>query len=268
MKRIVGCLIISFFVSNACFSKITPKDGGDKIVIRKGDTLWSLAKKYYNDPNLWPKFLEFNIIDNPDKIYPGEKIAIGRDLALDLASAMRGRINRLEKEKVSLRKAISVLKKEKQELIEKYEEMVDDLKKHLPTDMELRLKHQAEIEFMEQEILALEAKILEKDKEKAKTDVELSARIQEIKEKKKEIQRREEEIRLLDEKLDWAHDEIYLLKTGIRELEERLKNQEIAIKERDRRIEELMEEKGLYSSFAHFLIFAIVSGLIALSVSN
>jgi LysM repeat protein len=47
-------------------------------VIQKGDSLWKIASKYYNDGNKWPKLFEANkeIILDPDKIFPGQKIRI------------------------------------------------------------------------------------------------------------------------------------------------------------------------------------------------
>ena len=46
--------------------------------VKKGDTLWDLAKAYLNDPFLWPLIHEANkqIIENPHWIYPKEKLVI------------------------------------------------------------------------------------------------------------------------------------------------------------------------------------------------
>ncbi|MEW6007088.1 MAG: LysM peptidoglycan-binding domain-containing protein [bacterium] len=263
MKRIViACLVLS----EICFCKITPKNGEDKIVIKKGDTLWSLARKYYNDPNLWPKFNEYNLIDNPDIIQPGEKLAIGKDLALSLANAMRGRMRRLEVEKGSLREKILSLKKEIELLKAGYEEQIDDLRKQLPQDEEMRLRHQAEIEVMENEILLLQDEINSSKEQIGSLSLSLEARIKQIKEKGKEIEGKEDEIRLLEEKLSLRDEEIVMLNTGIFELEEKLKQAEEEIRERDKRIKELRDEKGLYTDLSHFLIFALFSGIFAIGV--
>lgn len=46
-------------------------------IIQKGDTLWGISEKHYNDTFLWPKLWKFNPeIENPDLIYPGTKIRI------------------------------------------------------------------------------------------------------------------------------------------------------------------------------------------------
>lgn len=49
----------------------------DEYIIQKGDTLWGISDKHYNDTFLWPKLWKFNPhIENPDLIYPGTKIII------------------------------------------------------------------------------------------------------------------------------------------------------------------------------------------------
>jgi nucleoid-associated protein YgaU len=47
-------------------------------VIQKGDTLWAIAKKYLGDGNRYPEIFEANreVILDPDKIFPGQKIRI------------------------------------------------------------------------------------------------------------------------------------------------------------------------------------------------
>lgn len=47
-------------------------------VIRKGDTLSHIAKRYYGNANKWPTLFEANreVIQDPDRIFPGQKIRI------------------------------------------------------------------------------------------------------------------------------------------------------------------------------------------------
>jgi hypothetical protein len=47
-------------------------------VVKKGDTLWDLAKEYLKDPFRWPDVFRRNtdIVENPHWIYPGETIRI------------------------------------------------------------------------------------------------------------------------------------------------------------------------------------------------
>jgi len=60
---------------------LTPvKAGPDEVVhvVKRGDTLWDLAKAYLKDPFRWPDVFRRNtdIVENPHWIYPGETIRI------------------------------------------------------------------------------------------------------------------------------------------------------------------------------------------------
>lgn len=47
-------------------------------VIEKGDTLWAIARKFLGNGNRYPEIFEANreVIIDPDKIFPGQKIII------------------------------------------------------------------------------------------------------------------------------------------------------------------------------------------------
>jgi hypothetical protein len=47
-------------------------------VVRRGDTLWDLARAYLNNPFLWPTIFEANrnVVQNPHWIYPAERLII------------------------------------------------------------------------------------------------------------------------------------------------------------------------------------------------
>ena len=49
-------------------------------VIKAGDTLSKIAKQFYGNANLYPKLFDANkeVIEHPDKIFPGQKIRIPR----------------------------------------------------------------------------------------------------------------------------------------------------------------------------------------------
>ncbi len=59
--------------------KAAPANGpAREHVVRKGDTLWDLARQYLNDPFLWPAIYQANrsVVRNPDLIYPAERLVI------------------------------------------------------------------------------------------------------------------------------------------------------------------------------------------------
>ncbi|HLT48338.1 MAG TPA: peptidoglycan-binding protein LysM [Rubricoccaceae bacterium] len=49
--------------------------------IKSGDTLSGIAKEYYGDANRWQELFEANreVIKDPDKIYPGQRIRVPVD---------------------------------------------------------------------------------------------------------------------------------------------------------------------------------------------
>ena len=57
--------------------KTNPKNKGT-YVVKRGDTLWGIAKRYYGNGRLYPKIFNANRdkIKNPNLIYPGQKFII------------------------------------------------------------------------------------------------------------------------------------------------------------------------------------------------
>jgi LysM domain-containing protein len=55
-----------------------PAEGEVSHVVKKGDTLWDIAKAYLKDPFRWPEVFQRNtdVVENPHWIYPGEVIRI------------------------------------------------------------------------------------------------------------------------------------------------------------------------------------------------
>jgi hypothetical protein len=77
-------LYLCLFLTGAAYiltasAKITPNpdmDGTTLITIVKGDTLWDLAAKHLENSHAWPKFKEYNVFSDPNRIYPGEMMQI------------------------------------------------------------------------------------------------------------------------------------------------------------------------------------------------
>ena len=57
-------------------------DGGRFYTIQKGDSLSAIAQRTYGDANQWNALFEANreVIEDPDKIYPGQQIRLPADL--------------------------------------------------------------------------------------------------------------------------------------------------------------------------------------------
>lgn len=58
-----------------------PEVSDELYVIKSGDTLGKIAKEFYGKASAYMKIFEANrgVIDNPDRIYPGQTIRIPRD---------------------------------------------------------------------------------------------------------------------------------------------------------------------------------------------
>ncbi len=72
-------------------AKITPNPdtgGTTLITIVKGDTLWSLAQHYLEDPLKWREFEKYNTFTNPDWIYPDEMMRIPAEMVVEIIEQM------------------------------------------------------------------------------------------------------------------------------------------------------------------------------------
>jgi hypothetical protein len=78
--------ILSLMIVCCCAAAVAPSaataqerpEAGREHVVRRGDTLWELARSYLANPFLWPQIFEANrgVVENPHWIYPAEKLLI------------------------------------------------------------------------------------------------------------------------------------------------------------------------------------------------
>src|SRR4030065_71324 len=74
-KAIASIFMILSLILIAVPTDLTAQPSTHKV--QSGDTLWSICKKYYGDPSLWPKLWEMNpFVTNPHLLKPGDMITL------------------------------------------------------------------------------------------------------------------------------------------------------------------------------------------------
>ena len=127
MKRLLLSLACGLCVAAPLAAQQTPSDSTAVHQVRRGDTLWDLARQYLQNPYLWPEIYQLNrdVVANPNWIYPAERlripgrvaqpdaVAVGRPAGLDertvfFPSDAVAAGNRLDALEAATRTAVSV----------------------------------------------------------------------------------------------------------------------------------------------------------------
>lgn len=80
IKKLVGTAVagaVSLVVQNSRESRNSPKPKGTvKYTVKRGDTLWAIAKRYYGDGSKYTVIAKENKLDNPNYITVGQVLNI------------------------------------------------------------------------------------------------------------------------------------------------------------------------------------------------
>ena len=70
--------LLALVIITAAFLSSAPMAEEEYItyVVKEGDTLWAIAKRYVENPFMYPELARLSNIKNPDLIYPGNRVRI------------------------------------------------------------------------------------------------------------------------------------------------------------------------------------------------
>lgn len=230
LKLIIPALIIFFVLSGSVEAKISPKLAISEkkykiIIVQKGDSLWKLAKIYYNNHYYWTRFKRFNTFTNTNRIYPGEKLIVNIEDVEQIAPPATDVISGIASEKILEPKF-----QEEKVILEKEIE-------RLKSEQEIKLK---ELQESKDTINNLILK-LESSKESI---VSLEAEVENLKKSQQDVASKEERIKALTDEIQTVRSENEMTEKFVIELRkslneadteiERLKNEMIQLKDKEK----------------------------------
>jgi uncharacterized protein YoxC len=154
------------------------------VTMKKGDSLWVMAKKYYGDPLKWPLIKDMNKIPNEARIPVGTVLYIPVKDAKRIAKKVEAEIVEKKAVEEDISAKIARLQEELRGLEEKSKECEDE-KKRLSKDLKDK---DATIEDLEGMLDNVKVAL---DKMKAGTEAELEAQAREM---RAAVKKREEEL--------------------------------------------------------------------------
>jgi LysM repeat protein/outer membrane murein-binding lipoprotein Lpp len=167
------------------------------VVIKKGDTIWKIAKRYLKNPREWRIMMKHEgnrYIRNPNRIYPGQVITIP--------------INMLKEEY-----AKKFLKSEE---VEKLKAQIDTLKKTIKEKNEYIAKLKKELEEKYAYIEEQELKITRFQEQVSTLTMSLNNKDLLLKEKEKELKSAKGEVERLNEKIAMLEREYQEAKKAVK----------------------------------------------------
>jgi chromosome segregation ATPase len=151
---------------------------GEVITIKKGDTLWHLARKYLDNPTKWPEFRKYNTFTNPHRIYPGEKMQLPIKAAKEIVKEAT--------------KEIEVRSSEIEDAIKALQNSNQEISRALRAQMEELEALKKAVNLLSEEIARLENKIKSVDDRLSQAETAV----------KDEFQRSNKQVNQLGEKVD------------------------------------------------------------------